>query len=110
VLRRPRPCRWLRATPVKPTLNATCLVLGAGPGGYSAAFRSADLGMTTVLVERYPTLAASASMSLHPLQGAAAYASVMDEVKQMAHHGISYSAPQIDLAGCAPARRRSSAS
>jgi dihydrolipoamide dehydrogenase len=45
-------------------LECDMLVLGAGPGGYSAAFRSADLGMSTVLVERYPTLGGVASMSV----------------------------------------------
>src|SRR5437667_255621 len=40
----------------KPDIECEMLVLGSGPGGYSAAFRSADLGMKTVLVERYPTL------------------------------------------------------
>src|ERR1700737_301333 len=75
------------------------LVLGAGPGGYSAAFRSADLGMTTVLVERYPTLGGVClNGGCIPSKALLHTASVIDEVKQMAAHGISYSAPQIDLA------------
>src|SRR5580704_4195167 len=75
------------------------LVLGAGPGGYSAAFRSADLGMTTVLVERYPTLGGVClNVGCIPSKALLHTASVIDEVKQMAAHGISYSAPQIDLA------------
>jgi len=75
------------------------LVLGAGPGGYSAAFRSADLGMSTVLVERYPTLGGVClNVGCIPSKALLHTAAVMDEVKTMAAHGISYSAPQVDLA------------
>jgi len=74
------------------------LVLGAGPGGYSAAFRSADLGMSTVLVERYPTLGGVClNVGCIPSKALLHTAAIMDEVKEMAAHGISYSAPQIDL-------------
>jgi dihydrolipoamide dehydrogenase len=80
-------------------IECDMLVLGAGPGGYSAAFRSADLGMTTVLVERYPTLGGVClNVGCIPSKALLHTASVMDEVKQMAAHGISYTAPQIDLA------------
>src|SRR6476646_697265 len=75
------------------------LVLGAGPGGYSAAFRSADLGMTTVLVERYPTLGGVClNVGCIPSKALLHAAAVMDEVKAMAAHGIAFSEPQIDLA------------
>jgi dihydrolipoamide dehydrogenase len=75
------------------------LVLGAGPGGYSAAFRSADLGMTTVLVERYPTLGGVClNVGCIPSKALLHTAAVMDEVKAMAAHGIAFSDPQIDLA------------
>jgi dihydrolipoamide dehydrogenase len=74
------------------------LVLGAGPGGYSAAFRSADLGMSTVLVERYPTLGGVClNVGCIPSKALLHTAAVMDEVKAMAGHGIVFSAPQIDL-------------
>jgi dihydrolipoyl dehydrogenase len=74
------------------------LVLGAGPGGYSAAFRSADLGMNTVLVERYPTLGGVClNVGCIPSKALLHTAAVMDEVKGMAAHGIAYPAPQIDL-------------
>jgi dihydrolipoamide dehydrogenase len=80
-------------------LECDMLVLGAGPGGYSAAFRSADLGLTTVLVERYPTLGGVClNVGCIPSKALLHTAAVMDEVKVMAAHGISYSAPQIDLA------------
>src|SRR5256886_5236363 len=75
------------------------LVLGAGPGGYSAAFRSADLGMTTVLVERYPTLGGVClNVGCIPSKALLHTAAVMDEVKAMVAHGIAFSEPQIDLA------------
>jgi dihydrolipoamide dehydrogenase len=79
-------------------LECDMLVLGAGPGGYSAAFRSADLGMSTVLVERYPTLGGVClNVGCIPSKALLHTAAVMDEVKAMAAHGIAYSAPAIDL-------------
>ncbi|MBV8324455.1 MAG: dihydrolipoyl dehydrogenase [Hyphomicrobiales bacterium] len=79
-------------------LECDMLVLGAGPGGYSAAFRSADLGMRTVLVERYPTLGGVClNVGCIPSKALLHTAAVMDEVREMAVHGISYSPPQIDL-------------
>jgi len=80
-------------------MECDILVLGAGPGGYSAAFRSADLGMRTVLIERYPTLGGVClNVGCIPSKALLHTAAVMDEVKAMAAHGISYSAPAIDLA------------
>src|SRR5215469_4994393 len=79
-------------------LECDMLVLGAGPGGYSAAFRSADLGMSTVLVERYPTLGGVClNVGCIPSKALLHTAAVIDEVREMAAHGISYSRPQIDL-------------
>ena len=79
-------------------LECDMLVLGAGPGGYSAAFRSADLGMSTVLVERYPTLGGVClNVGCIPSKALLHTAAVMDEVKAMAAHGIAYAAPAIDL-------------
>src|SRR5436190_2177639 len=75
------------------------LVLGAGPGGYSAAFRAADLGMSTVLVERYPTLGGVClNVGCIPSKALLHTAAIMDEVKAMAAHGIAFSEPQIDIA------------
>ena len=74
------------------------LVLGSGPGGYSAAFRSADLGMKTVLVERYASLGGVClNVGCIPSKALLHTAAVMDEVKTMGAHGISYAAPTIDL-------------
>ena len=83
------------------TADLTCdmLVLGAGPGGYSAAFRAADLGMNTVLVERYPTLGGVClNVGCIPSKALLHVAAVMDEAAAMAAHGISFEKPQIDLA------------
>ncbi|MBL8259667.1 MAG: dihydrolipoyl dehydrogenase [Candidatus Competibacteraceae bacterium] len=74
------------------------VVIGAGPGGYSAAFRSADLGMKTVLVERYATLGGVClNVGCIPSKALLHTAAVMDEAKALAHHGIEFAAPQINL-------------
>jgi dihydrolipoamide dehydrogenase len=79
-------------------LDCEVLVLGAGPGGYSAAFRSADLGMRTVLVERYSTLGGVClNVGCIPSKALLHTASVMDEVKHLPDHGIKFGAPEIDL-------------
>ncbi|KWE63768.1 dihydrolipoamide dehydrogenase [Burkholderia ubonensis] len=74
------------------------LVLGAGPGGYSAAFRSADLGMKTVLVERYSTLGGVClNVGCIPSKALLHTALVIDEAEALASHGISFGKPEIDL-------------
>src|SRR3989449_4043378 len=79
-------------------LECDIVVLGAGPGGYSAAFRAADLGLKTVLVERYPTLGGVClNVGCIPSKALLHTAAIMDEVKLLPDHGISYGAPQIDL-------------
>jgi len=75
------------------------LVLGAGPGGYSAAFRAADLGMKTVLVERFATLGGVClNVGCIPSKALLHVAGVMDEVKHFDALGISFGAPKVDLA------------
>ncbi|BEP52288.1 MULTISPECIES: dihydrolipoyl dehydrogenase [Variovorax] len=79
-------------------IECEVLVLGAGPGGYSAAFRSADLGMKTVLVERYATLGGVClNVGCIPSKALLHTAGVMDEVKLLAKHGIKYAAPEVDI-------------
>lgn len=74
------------------------LVLGAGPGGYSAAFRSADLGVNTVLVERYATLGGVClNVGCIPSKALLHVAAVIDETASMAAHGVSFSKPTIDI-------------
>jgi dihydrolipoamide dehydrogenase len=80
-------------------LECDMLVLGAGPGGYSAAFRAADLGMKTVLVERYPALGGVClNVGCIPSKALLHVAAVMDEVSHFADLGVSFAAPKIDLA------------
>jgi dihydrolipoamide dehydrogenase len=75
------------------------LVLGAGPGGYSAAFRAADLGMKTVLVERYPALGGVClNVGCIPSKALLHTAAIMDGARALASHGISFGEPKVDLA------------
>jgi dihydrolipoamide dehydrogenase len=79
-------------------IQCDMLVLGAGPGGYSAAFRAADLGMNTVLVERYPTLGGVClNVGCIPSKALLHAALITEEAKALAHHGISFGEPTIDL-------------
>lgn len=79
-------------------IECDMVVLGAGPGGYSAAFRSADLGMSTVLIERYSTLGGVClNVGCIPSKALLHTAHIVDEAAELASHGISFGAPQIDL-------------
>lgn len=79
-------------------LSCEMLVLGSGPGGYSAAFRAADLGMNTVLVERYPVLGGVClNVGCIPSKALLHIAAVMDETKHLSEHGIVFGEPKIDL-------------
>jgi dihydrolipoamide dehydrogenase len=79
-------------------LECDLLVLGAGPGGYSAAFRAADLGMKVVIVERYATLGGVClNVGCIPSKALLHVAAVMDEVNHFADLGVSFGAPQIEL-------------
>uniref|UniRef100_UPI00158B14DC FAD-dependent oxidoreductase n=1 Tax=Burkholderia ambifaria TaxID=152480 RepID=UPI00158B14DC len=79
-------------------IECDMLVLGAGPGGYSAAFRSADLGMKTVLVERYSTLGGVClNVGCIPSKALLHTALVIDEAAALASHGISFGKPEVDL-------------
>ena len=74
------------------------LVLGGGPGGYSAAFRSADLGLNTVVVERYATLGGVClNVGCIPSKALLHVAAVMEEAMHVAEAGISFAAPAVDL-------------
>ena len=80
-------------------IECDLLVLGAGPGGYSAAFRAADLGMKTVLVERYATLGGVClNVGCIPSKALLHVAQVMDEAQHFERYGITFDAPTIDLA------------
>ncbi|TAL77140.1 MAG: dihydrolipoyl dehydrogenase [Burkholderiaceae bacterium] len=74
------------------------LVLGAGPGGYSAAFRAADLGLSVALVERYSTLGGVClNVGCIPSKALLHTMAVAEEAQSLAAHGISFGAPAIDL-------------
>ncbi|HPG79586.1 MAG TPA: dihydrolipoyl dehydrogenase [Piscinibacter sp.] len=79
-------------------LECDMLVLGAGPGGYSAAFRAADLGLKTVLVERFPTLGGVClNVGCIPSKALLHVAAVMAEVKHFEALGVSFAEPVVDL-------------
>ena len=79
-------------------LHAEVLVLGAGPGGYTAAFRSADLGKKVVLIERYPTLGGVClNVGCIPSKALLHAARVITEAEEMGHNGISFGKPAIDI-------------
>jgi len=82
----------------KADIECEVLVLGAGPGGYSAAFRAADLGKKVVLVERYATLGGVClNVGCIPSKALLHVAAVMDEVAHFADLGVAYGKPKVDL-------------
>lgn len=88
--------------PAVPTGNhdVTCqvMVLGSGPGGYTAAFRAADLGLKVVLVERYPTLGGVClNVGCIPSKALLHTAKVITEAQETEHHGLRFGKPDIDL-------------
>jgi dihydrolipoamide dehydrogenase len=94
----PKPSR-----PLKPDVphdrETQLLVLGAGPGGYTAAFRAADLGLKVTLVERWPMLGGVClNVGCIPSKALLHAAKVIDEVGEMSHHGVEFGAPKLDLA------------
>ena len=79
-------------------LECEMLVLGAGPGGYSAAFRSADLGMKTIIVERYATLGGVClNVGCIPSKALLHVAAVMEEAEHASALGVTFAAPQVDI-------------
>jgi dihydrolipoamide dehydrogenase len=79
-------------------LHAEVVVLGSGPGGYTAAFRAADLGKKVVLIERYPTLGGVClNVGCIPSKALLHAAKVVTEAEELADHGISFGQPKIDL-------------
>jgi dihydrolipoamide dehydrogenase len=79
-------------------LDCDLVVLGAGPGGYSAAFRAADLGLKVVIVERYATLGGVClNVGCIPSKALLHVAAVMDEVKHFGSVGVSFGEPTVDI-------------
>ena len=88
--------------PVAPTgsndISTQVVVLGSGPGGYTAAFRAADLGLKVVLIERYPSLGGVClNVGCIPSKALLHTAKVITEAQETEHHGLSFGKPNIDL-------------
>src|SRR5581483_454019 len=84
--------------PVKGDIHADVLVLGSGPGGYTAAFRAADLGKKVVLVERYATLGGVClNVGCIPSKALLHAARVISEAEEMSHFGLQFNRPKIEL-------------
>jgi dihydrolipoamide dehydrogenase len=89
-------------TPAAPTgnndISTQLVVLGSGPGGYTAAFRAADLGLKVVLIERYSTLGGVClNVGCIPSKALLHTAKVITEAEETAHHGVSFGKPNVDL-------------
>jgi dihydrolipoamide dehydrogenase len=98
----PAPVAAISPTPAKATgnndIDTELVVLGSGPGGYTAAFRAADLGKKVVLIERYPTLGGVClNVGCIPSKALLHTAKVITEAEETEHHGLSFGKPTIDL-------------
>jgi dihydrolipoamide dehydrogenase len=88
--------------PATPTgandLSCQVVVLGSGPGGYTAAFRAADLGLKVVLIERYSTLGGVClNVGCIPSKALLHTAKVITEAEETSHHGVTFGKPNVDL-------------
>ncbi len=85
-------------TNIKADMHTEVVVLGAGPGGYTAAFRAADLGKKVVLIERYPTLGGVClNVGCIPSKALLHMAKVITEADEAAHAGITFGKPKIEI-------------
>ncbi len=81
-------------------IHGEVVVLGAGPGGYTAAFRAADLGKQVVLIERYESLGGVClNVGCIPSKALLHVAKVITEADEVSHHGVTFGKPQIDING-----------
>jgi len=81
------------------TMHAQVLVLGAGPGGYTAAFRAADLGLQVILVERHASLGGVClNVGCIPSKALLHTARLITEAEEMGEHGVTFAKPKVDLA------------
>ncbi|TAJ75780.1 MAG: dihydrolipoyl dehydrogenase [Gallionellaceae bacterium] len=86
------------STSVKGDLHAEVVVLGAGPGGYTAAFRAADLGKQVVLIEKHASLGGVClNVGCIPSKALLHVAKVINEAEEVAHHGVTFAKPKIDI-------------
>lgn len=83
---------------IKGDFHAEVAVLGAGPGGYTAAFRAADLGKQVVLIEKYASLGGVClNVGCIPSKALLHVAKVINEAEEVAHHGVTFAKPKIDI-------------
>jgi dihydrolipoamide dehydrogenase len=99
---RPAPAATPAAEPAAASgpgdVRADVLVLGAGPGGYTAAFRAADLGKSVVLVDRWPALGGVClNVGCIPSKALLHAAKVIAETREMAEHGVGFGEPSVDI-------------
>jgi dihydrolipoamide dehydrogenase len=79
-------------------VHAEVLVLGSGPGGYTAAFRAADLGKQVVMVERHERIGGVClNVGCIPSKALLHTAQIINEAEEMSHHGVKFDKPQIDI-------------
>ncbi|MEO8003941.1 MAG: dihydrolipoyl dehydrogenase [Betaproteobacteria bacterium] len=94
----PTPAKTPAAPVQKGDIHAEVVVLGSGPGGYTAAFRAADLGKQTVLIERYPVLGGVClNVGCIPSKALLHAARVIAEAEEMSHFGVVFGKPKIEL-------------
>jgi dihydrolipoamide dehydrogenase len=93
-----KPAPAAQAPNVKADIECDVVVIGSGPGGYTAAFRAADLGQKVALVEKDPYLGGVClNVGCIPSKALLHAAKVIDEAKDFSAHGLSFGAPKIDL-------------
>ena len=79
-------------------INATVVVLGSGPGGYTAAFRAADLGLDVIMIERYSSIGGVClNVGCIPSKALLHTADVINEVAEVSKHGVKFGKPEIDI-------------
>ncbi len=86
------------AAVAKGDLHAEVVVLGAGPGGYTAAFRAADLGKNVILIEKHASLGGVClNVGCIPSKALLHVAKVISEAEEVSHHGVTFAKPKIDI-------------
>jgi len=98
----PAPAAQAAPTPAanvaKGDLHAEVVVLGAGPGGYTAAFRAADLGKQVILIEKHATLGGVClNVGCIPSKALLHVAKVINEAEEVSHHGVTFGKPKVDI-------------
>ena len=94
----PNPESRIPSPVAKGDIHAEVVVLGAGPGGYTAAFRAADLGKQVVLIEKYDSLGGVClNVGCIPSKALLHVAKVITEADEVSHHGVTFSKPKIDI-------------